>query len=86
MGLTVKNKTVFELADDVTNFFSLPIEEAKTTSAYNELKNDIYSLNIDNEEKANILNKISSYNTTKSDKEKNKLKKEIEKFKTDYDL
>lgn len=86
MGLTVKNKTVFELTDDVSNFFDLPIEEQKIKNAYDELKKDIYSLDIDNEEKANILNKISLFNSTKSEKEKNKVKQEIEKFKMDYDL
>lgn len=86
MGLTVKNKTVFELTDDVSNFFDLPIEEKKIKNAYDELKKDIYSLDIDNEEKANILNKISLFNSTKSEKEKNKVKQEIEKFKMDYDL
>ena len=86
MGLTVKNKTVFELTDDVSNFFDLPIEEQKIKNAYVELKKDIYSLDIDNEEKANILNKISLFNSTKSEKEKNKVKQEIEKFKMDYDL
>ena len=52
MGLTIKNKNTFELTDDLASIFSLPIEETKED--YQSLKEDIYSLKIDNEEKANI--------------------------------
>lgn len=86
MGLTVKNKTSYALGDNLTEFFSLPIEEEQPTDEYSRLKEDIYSLDIDNEEKANILNCISILNASKSNKEKNKLKKEIAAFKEKYKI
>lgn len=88
MGLTVKNKTSYELGNNLTEFFSLPIEEHEINEInslkdYNELKNNIYLLDIDIEEKANIINKI---NSLKNKKDKNKLIKEIENFKKMYNL
>jgi len=84
MGLTVKNKNNYDLKDNVANFFSLNNEEVKED--YNDLKEKIYALDIDNEEKANILNIISNYSNINSFKEKNKLKKEIDKFIDKYNL
>lgn len=90
MGLTVKNKTSYELGNNLTEFFSLPIEEEKNIDEiselideYNELKNKIYMLDIDIEEKANIINKI---NSLKSSKNKKQHIREIEEFKKIYEL
>lgn len=86
MGLTVKNKNSYELGNNLTEFFSLPLEETKAPDEYSRLKDDIYALDIDNEEKANILNKINSLNTTLSASQKRKIIKEIETFKNDYNI
>lgn len=86
MGLTVKNKNSYELGNNLTEFFSLPIEETKTPDEYSRLKDDIYTLDIDNEEKANILNKINSLKTTLSASQRRKIIKEIETFKNDYNI
>ena len=67
------------------DFFSLPIDEEKEEN-YEGLKNKIYTLDMDSEDKAAILNSISIYNTTNSLKERNRLKKEIEAFIKEYDL
>lgn len=84
MGLTIKNKNTFELTDDLASIFSLPIEETKED--YQSLKEDIYSLKIDNEEKANIINKINKLSTIKNIKEKKKIIEEIEEFKYNYNI
>lgn len=85
MALTIKNNNSFELSDNLTNFFSLPNNNDKEDN-YDNLKSIIYTLDLDNEEKANILNKISLLNTTTSIKEKNKLKKEINSFRDLYNI
>lgn len=85
MALTIKNNNSFELSDNLTNFFSLPNDNDKEDN-YDNLKSIIYTLDLDNEEKANILNKISLLNTTTSIKEKNKLKKEINSFRDLYNI
>lgn len=86
MGLTVKNKNSFELSDNLTDFFSLPLEEEANQNDYESLKDIIYSLDIDNEEKVNILNNLNLLKSSKSIKEKNKIKKEIESFKEKYNI
>ena len=85
MGLKIQNYNTYKLSDDVSNFFSVDIDEEKQES-YEDLKMDIYTLDIDSEEKANILNKINSIPFTKSAKEKQKIIKEIEVFKEEYKL
>ena len=55
-------------------------------SSYSRLKDDIFKLDIDNEEKANIINKINSLSTIKNNSEKKKIITEIENFKKEYDL
>jgi len=85
MGLTVKNKNSFELSENVSDFFTLPINEPIEEN-YENVKIAIYSLEIDVEEKANIINKINSLKQTKSLKETNKIKKEIESFKEKYNI
>ena len=85
MGLKIQNKTNYDLSNNVANFFSIDIEEEKQES-FEDLKMNIYTLDIDSEEKANILNKINSIPFTKSAKEKNKIINEIEVFKNKYNL
>ena len=86
MGLTVKNKTSYELGDNLTEFFSVPIEEPTNQDEYSRLKDDIYKLDIDNEEKANIINKINSLKQAKTAHAKKKIQKEIEDFCEEYDI
>ncbi len=86
MALTIKNKTSYELGNNLTEFFSIPIEETSDISEYSRLKDDIYSMDLDPEEKANILNKINSLNTTLSPATKRKIIKEIEQFMEDNDI
>lgn len=85
MGLTIKNKNNYELSDNIASFFSLTIEEEKEKNT-EVLKEKIYKLKIDNEEKANIINKINLQATTKSKKEQATLQKEIEAFKVKYHI
>lgn len=87
MGLTIKNKTSYELGNNLTEFFSIPVEiDDQEESAYSRLKDDIFKLDIDNEEKANIINKINSLSTIKNYNEKKKIITEIETFKKEYNL
>lgn len=87
MGLTIKNKTSYELGNNLTEFFSLPVEiDNQEEYSYSRLKDDIFKLDIDNEEKANIINKINSLSTIKNNSEKKKIITEIENFKKEYDL
>lgn len=86
MGLTVKNKTSYELGDNLTEFFSLPIEVPVIQDEYSSLKDDIYKLDIDTEEKANILNKINSLKTTLSMKDRKQVIKDIEAFKSEHNI
>lgn len=83
MGLTIKNKNSFELSEDLSSIFSLPKEE-QDIKDYEKLKEKIYKLNIDNEEKANILNKINLLSTKKTKAIQNKLIKEIDEFRMKY--
>lgn len=85
MGLTVKNKNNFELREDISSFFSLPDDEEKKDN-YDELKEEIYDLDIDVEKKAYIINRINSLSTNISVREKNNIKKEIDNFKKEYNL
>lgn len=87
MGLTVKNKNEFVLGEEITNVFSFPLDiVTKEVDNYENLKPFIYDLDIDNEEKANILNTINSLKNSLSVKEKEKRKKEIEDFKKKYNI
>jgi len=69
---------------DIDNSDSLTIELPQPDNDYSELKEQIYKLDIDKEEKANILNKISLLNQNISLKEKKSIKQEIDKFKKKY--
>lgn len=84
MGLTVKNRNTFEISDDIANFFALPSED--NNDDYESLKKDIYNLDIDNEEKAYIINKINLLSTNILNRDKNNIKKEIDEFKSKYNI
>ncbi len=86
MGLTIKNKTSYQLGNNLTEFFSIPLEEPIQNDEYRRLKDDIYKLDIDIEEKANIINKINSLNQTKNAFERKKVLQEIENFCNEYDI
>ncbi len=89
MGLTVKNKNSYEISDDIANFFSISLEddnEKNNDNEYETLKNNIYNLDIDNEEKAYIINRINLLSTNILDSEKNNIKKEITNFKRKYNI
>lgn len=89
MGLTVKNKNSFEISDEIANFFSISLEdnnEKKNDNEFEDLKNDIYNLDIDNEEKAYIINRINLLSTNILTSEKNSIKKQIADFKKKYNI
>ena len=87
MGLTVKNQTNYELGDNLTEFFSVNIETAEVAiDAYRRLKDEIFKLDIDVEEKANIIKKINSLSTITKESTRKKVIAEIESFKEEYDL
>ncbi len=85
MGLTVKNKNSFELGEDISSFFSLPVDE-ENKDTYDDIKNEIYNLDIDVEKKAYIINRINLLSTNISIREKNNIRKEIENFQKEYNL
>lgn len=84
MGLKINNQNNYDLNNDIANFFNLPIETK--TDPYSTLKENIYTLDIDKEEKADIINKINSLSFHLSNKEKNNIEQEIEKFKQKYHI
>ncbi len=86
MAIKVNNKTSYELGNNLTEFFSIPIEVPESTDEYSRLKDDIYKLDIDSEEKANVINKINSLKTAKTANEKRKLQKEIDQFIEDNNI
>lgn len=85
MGLTYKNQNDYGLNDDISTYFSIS-SEPPAYDDYSELKKTIYGLDIDIEEKANILNKINSLNTLNTSINKNKTIAEINDFKNKYNL
>lgn len=85
MGLTLKNQNNYELDNDISAYFSISSEPPKDDD-YSELKKDIYELDVDIEEKANILNKINSLNNLSAGKAKNKIISEVNDFKNKYNL
>lgn len=87
MGLKVKNTINYELGNNLTEFFQVPTEvPEEDVKVYDDIKDKIYELYLDVEDKAEILNTISKYNTTNSIVEKRKLQKQIEAFIKEYDL
>lgn len=86
MGIKVNKPTSFKLGDDVANYFDIEISDPIRGNDYDLLKKEIYKLDIDYEEKANIINSISKLSTSISNKEKKELIKQIEDFKKLYNL
>ena len=86
MGLKVDNPTTYRFNDDIANFFDIEMSEPPRNNDYELLKKEIYKLDIDSEEKANIINSIGKLNTSISQKEKNDLIKQIEQFKHKYKI
>ena len=86
MGLKIDNQTTYNLNDDIANYFNLEVNEPIRNNDYEILKKEIYKLDIDSEEKANIINTINKLNIVKSPKDRKDLIKEIEKFKITYKL
>ena len=84
MGLKVRNTINYELGNNLTEFFQLPTEVPdEDNKIYDDIKDKIYELYLDVEDKAEILNAISKYN---SQVEKKKLQKQIEQFIKEYNL
>ena len=86
MGLKVDNPNTYRFNDDIANFFDIEMSEPPRNNDYEILKKDIYKLDIDKEEKANIINAISKLSTSTTQKEKNDLIKQIEQFKHKYKI
>lgn len=86
MGLKVDNPTTYRFNDDVASYFDIEIGEPIRDNDYELLKKEIYKLDIDAEEKANIINNINKLNTSISKKEQRALIKQIEEFKRTYNL
>lgn len=87
MGLKVRNTINYELGNNLTEFFEVPTEVPdEDANIYDDIKDKIYELYLDVEEKAEILNTISKYKTTNSMKEKKQLKTKIDQFIKEYNL
>lgn len=87
MGLKVRNTINYELGNNLTEFFQIPTEVPdEENNIYDDIKDKIYELYLDVEDKAEILNAISKYKTTNSQVEKKKLQKQIEQFIKEYNL
>ena len=86
MGLKIDNQTTYRFNDDVASYFDIEIGEPIRDNDYEILKNEIYKLDIDSEEKANIINSINKLAITNSPKEKKELTKQIEDFKKLHNL
>lgn len=86
MALKIDNPTTYRLNDNITDFFDVRIDEPIRENDYELLKKEIYKLDIDSEEKANIINSISKLNINISKKEQREIIKQIEEFKNRYHL
>lgn len=86
MGLKVDNPTTYRFNDDIASYFDIEIGEPIRGNDYELLKKEIYNLDIDSEEKANIINVINKLSITKSTKDKKDLTRTIEKFKEEHNL
>lgn len=86
MGIKVDNPTTYRFNDDVASFFDIEMSEPPRNNDYELLKKEIYKLDIDSEEKANIINSIGKLNTSISQKEKNDLINKIEQFKQKHKI
>lgn len=86
MGLKVDNPTTYRFNDDVASYFDIEIDDPIRENDYELLKKEIYKLDIDSEEKANIINSINRLSVSNSPKEKRELTIQIEEFKNTYKL
>lgn len=86
MGLKEDNQTTYKLNEEVASYFTIVMENTIKNNNYENLKNNIFQLDIDSEEKAQIINAINKLNKTKSLKEQKELTKKIENFKKIYKL
>lgn len=86
MGLKVDNPTTYRFNDDVASYFDVEIDDPIRENDYELLKKEIYKLDIDSEEKANIINSINRLSVSNSPKEKRELTIQIEEFKNTYKL
>jgi hypothetical protein len=86
MGLKIDNQTTYNFNDDIANYFNLEVSEPIRNNDYEILKKEIYKLDIDSEEKANIINTINKLHIVKSTKDRKDLIKEIDNFKRTYKL
>lgn len=86
MGLKEDNQTTYKLNEEVASYFTIVMENTIKNNNYENLKNNIFQLDIDSEEKAQIINAINKLNKTKSLKEQKELTKKIENFKKKYKL
>ena len=73
MGLKIDNQTTYRFNDDIASYFNVELDEPIRNNDYEILKKEIYKLDIDSEEKANIINNINKLSTTKSSKDNNVL-------------
>ena len=86
MALKVDTPTTYRFNDDIATFFDVEIDEPIRDNDYELLKKEIYKLDIDSEEKANIINSINKLNINISKKEQREIIKQIEEFKKNYHL
>lgn len=86
MGQKIDNQTTYRFNEEVASYFDVEIDEPIRDNDYELLKKEIYKLDIDSEEKANIINNINKLSVTKEAKEKRELIKVIEDFKNTYNL
>lgn len=86
MALKVDNPTTYRFNDDIATFFDVEIDEPIRDNDYELLKKEIYKLDIDSEEKANIINSINKLNINISKKEQREIINQIEEFKKNYHL
>ena len=86
MALKVDNPTTYRFNDDIATFFDVEIDEPIRDNDYELLKKEIYKLDIDSEEKTNIINSINKLNINISKKEQREIIKQIEEFKKNYHL
>lgn len=86
MGLKIDNPTTYRFNEDVTTFFDVETGEPIRDNDYELLKTEIYKLDIDSEEKANIINSINKLSTSISKKEQREITKQIEEFKKAHNL
>jgi len=97
MGFVLDKKEMFKgdgttiefdesISEIIGSYFEQPLREPSTKEELSHLREKVYKLDIDNEEKANIINLLSRQDNATSPKEKQRLTKEINKIKEKYNL